>query len=84
MSNLTRSVANLEENLRVTEEDKQSLLGDVSSARELCSRLEASKESVNRQLAAAELDKEQVGGGGSGRGGSESGGSERGGRNGME
>ncbi|GFS26865.1 centrosomal protein of 135 kDa-like [Elysia marginata] len=60
VSNLTRSVANLEENLRVTEEDKQELLSDVSAARELCSRLETSKESLNRQLAAAELDKEQL------------------------
>ena len=60
VSNLTRSVATLEENLRVTEDDKQELLSDVSAARELCSRLETSKESLNRQLAAAELDKEQV------------------------
>ena len=60
VSNLTRSVATLEENLRVTEDDKQELLSDMSAARELCSRMETSKESLNRQLAAAELDKEQV------------------------
>ncbi|BFZ24412.1 hypothetical protein BsWGS_27451 [Bradybaena similaris] len=60
VSNLTRSVANLEENLRATEEDKQLLLSDVSTAREICSRLETSKESLNRQLSAAELDKEQL------------------------
>ena len=60
VSNLTRSVATLEENLRVTEDDKQELLSDMSAARELCSHLETSKESLNRQLAAAELDKEQV------------------------
>ncbi|XP_059152466.1 centrosomal protein of 135 kDa-like isoform X1 [Physella acuta] len=60
VSNLTRSVAHLEENLRVTEEDKQELLADLSAARELCSRLETSKENMNRQLTASELDKEQL------------------------
>ncbi|CAL1543301.1 unnamed protein product [Lymnaea stagnalis] len=60
VSNLTRSVAHLEENLRVTEDDKQELLADLSAARELCSRLETSKENLNRQLAASELDKEHL------------------------
>uniref|UniRef100_A0A2C9M276 Uncharacterized protein n=1 Tax=Biomphalaria glabrata TaxID=6526 RepID=A0A2C9M276_BIOGL len=60
VSNLTRSVAHLEENLRVTEDDKQELLSDVSAARELCSRLETSKENLNRQLATIEMDKEQL------------------------
>ncbi|CAG5129994.1 unnamed protein product [Candidula unifasciata] len=60
VSNLTRSVANLEENLRVTEDEKQMLLSDMSTAKEICSRLETSKESLNRQLSAAELDKEQL------------------------
>jgi len=60
VSNLTRSVANLEENLRVTEDDKQALISDVGAARELCSRLETSKESINRALSATELDKEQL------------------------
>ena len=60
VSNLTRSVATLEEGLRQTEEDKQNLLADLTAVREMCSRLEGTKESLQRQLTAASLDKEQV------------------------
>ncbi|XP_055958999.1 testis-specific gene 10 protein isoform X2 [Patella vulgata] len=60
VSNLTRSVANLEENLRQTEEDKQNLFADMTAVRELCSRLEGSKETLQRQLTASNLDKEQL------------------------
>ncbi|ESP00072.1 hypothetical protein LOTGIDRAFT_67690, partial [Lottia gigantea] len=59
VSNLTRSVGNLEENLRQTEEDKQNLFADMTAVRELCSRLEGSKETLQRQLTATNLDKEQ-------------------------
>ncbi|KAJ8298507.1 hypothetical protein KUTeg_025038 [Tegillarca granosa] len=60
VSNLTRSVAHLEENFRKTEEDKQNLLADVTAVRELCAKLEGSKESLQRQLTSSALDKEQM------------------------
>lgn len=60
VSNLTRSVGNLEEAMRQTEEDKQNLLEDLSAVRELCAKLEVTKESIQRQLTSTSLDKEQV------------------------
>lgn len=60
VSNLTRSVANLEDNLRQTDDDKNTLLSDLTAVRELCSRLEGTKESLQRQLTALTIDKEQV------------------------
>lgn len=60
VSNLTRSVGNLEEAMRQTEEDKQNLLEDLTAVRELCAKLEATKESIQRQLTSTSLDKEQV------------------------
>lgn len=60
LSNLTRSVANLEDNLRQTDDDKNTLLSDLTAVRELCSRLEGTKESLQRQLTALTIDKEQL------------------------
>ncbi|XP_046325816.2 centrosomal protein of 135 kDa-like isoform X2 [Haliotis rufescens] len=60
LSNLTRSVATLEESLRQTEEDKQNLLADLTAVREMCSRLEGVKETLQRQLTSSSLDKEQL------------------------
>lgn len=60
VSNLTRSVGNLEEAMRQTEEDKHNLLEDLTAVRELCAKLEATKESIQRQLTSTSLDKEQV------------------------
>lgn len=60
VSNLTRSVGNLEEAMRQTEEDKQNLLEDLTAVRELCAKLEATKESIQRQFTSTSLDKEQV------------------------
>ncbi|XP_071126603.1 centrosomal protein of 135 kDa-like isoform X3 [Mytilus edulis] len=60
VSNLTRSVGNLEENLRIVEEEKQNLLVDLTAVRELCAKLEGSKESLQRQLTSASLDREQL------------------------
>lgn len=60
VSNLTRSVGNLEEAMRQTEEDKQNLLEDLTAVRELCAKLEATKESIQRQLTSTSLDKEQL------------------------
>ncbi|XP_060554868.1 centrosomal protein of 135 kDa-like isoform X3 [Ruditapes philippinarum] len=60
VSNLTRCVANLEDNLRQTDDDKNTLLNDLTAVRELCSRLEGTKESLQRQLTALTIDKEQL------------------------
>ncbi|XP_053399484.1 centrosomal protein of 135 kDa-like isoform X2 [Mercenaria mercenaria] len=60
VSNLTRCVANLEDNLRQTDDDKNTLLSDLTAVRELCSRLEGTKESLQRQLTALTIDKEQL------------------------
>lgn len=60
VSNLTRSVGNLEEAMRQTEEDKHNLLEDLTAVRELCAKLEATKESIQRQLTSTSLDKEQM------------------------
>ncbi|KAL4230126.1 hypothetical protein ACF0H5_010511 [Mactra antiquata] len=60
VSNLTRCVANLEDNLRQTDDDKNTLLSDLTAVRELCSRLEGTKESLQRQLTACTIDKEQL------------------------
>ena len=57
---MTRSVGHLEENLRQLEEEKQNLLVDLTAVRELCAKLEGSKESLQRQLTSSALDREQV------------------------
>ncbi|XP_052794849.1 centrosomal protein of 135 kDa-like isoform X3 [Mya arenaria] len=60
VSNLTRCLANLEDNLRQTDDDKNTLLSDLTAVRELCSRLEGTKESLQRQLTALTIDKESL------------------------
>ncbi|XP_052276552.1 centrosomal protein of 135 kDa-like isoform X1 [Dreissena polymorpha] len=60
VSNLTRCVANLEDNLRQTDDDKNTLLSDLTAVRELCSRLEGTKESLQRQMTALTIDKEHL------------------------
>lgn len=60
VSNLTRTLSNLEENLQQCEDDKKTLSHDISSVRDLCCRLEASKESLQRQLNAISVEKEQL------------------------
>lgn len=60
VSQLTRNVSQLEDSLRHAEDEKQSMLQDLAAVRDLCTRLEANKESLQRQLTASMLDKEQV------------------------
>jgi len=60
MSNSQRTIASLEELLRNVEEEKHSLTLDLSAARDLCSRLESSKDSLQRQLVSKALDQEKV------------------------
>ncbi|XP_064608998.1 centrosomal protein of 135 kDa-like [Liolophura sinensis] len=60
LSQLTRNVSQLEDSLRHAEDEKQSMLQDLAAVRDLCTRLEANKESLQRQLTASMLDKEQL------------------------
>ena len=61
VSSFTQSIANLEENLRCVEEEKHQLLQDLSAVRDLCAKLEATKDSLQRQLTSKSLDHEKVG-----------------------
>ena len=60
MSNLTKSVASLEEALRHMEDEKHNLLMDISAIRDLCARLETDKSGLQRQLMTKSLDQEKV------------------------
>jgi len=60
MSNSQRTIANLEELLRNVETEKHNLMLDLTAARDLCSSLESSKDSLQRQLVSKALDQEKV------------------------
>ena len=60
VSQLTRSVANLEEQLRLAEDERQGLLQDLTAVRDLCARLESTKDALQRQLTSKSLDHEKV------------------------
>lgn len=60
VSSLTKSIAHLEENLRLAEDDKHNLITDLSAVRDLCAKIEATKDSLQRQLTAKTLDHEKV------------------------
>ena len=61
VSRLTKCVADLEGGLRVAEQEKLGLVQDLSAVRDLCARLEASKDSMQRQLTTKSLEQEKVG-----------------------
>ena len=60
VSSLTRSLANLEESLRQLQDEKESLVQDLSAVRDLCVKLENTKEAMSRQLTTRNIDTEQV------------------------
>ncbi|XP_013412187.1 centrosomal protein of 135 kDa-like, partial [Lingula anatina] len=60
VSSLTRSVSQLEDNLRVTEDERLSVQQDLAAVRDLCAKLEATKDSLQRQLTGKTLDQEQL------------------------
>ncbi|XP_048589122.1 centrosomal protein of 135 kDa-like isoform X2 [Nematostella vectensis] len=60
VSGLTRSMAQMEEQLRQANEDRESLLQDIAAVRELCMKLDQTRESLSRQLAAKSMDQEQL------------------------
>ncbi|XP_019624383.1 PREDICTED: centrosomal protein of 135 kDa-like [Branchiostoma belcheri] len=60
VSNLTVSLQNLEEDLRQVEEEKGALSTDLSSVRDLCVKLDTTKEGLSRQLTQKSVDSEQA------------------------
>lgn len=60
VSSLTRSLAQMEEQVRLANEDRESMMQDLSAVRELCMKLDQTRESLSRQLAAKSLDHDQM------------------------
>ncbi|XP_068124292.1 testis-specific gene 10 protein isoform X3 [Hyperolius riggenbachi] len=60
ISNLTKSVARMEEELRQIKAEKSSALSDLATTRELCVKLDSGKEMINRQLCAKTQDLERL------------------------
>ena len=60
VSDLTKSLASVEGEVRRLENERHNLLQDVTAVRELCNRLEAGKDQLARQLTATSLDCEKV------------------------
>ncbi|XP_068042883.1 centrosomal protein of 135 kDa isoform X2 [Anomalospiza imberbis] len=60
ISSITKNMSRLEEDLKRENQDKASVLADLASVRELCVKLEASKELLARQLTSKSMDYERV------------------------
>ncbi|XP_066287957.1 centrosomal protein of 135 kDa-like isoform X2 [Branchiostoma lanceolatum] len=60
VSNLTVSMQTLEEDIRQVEEEKGALGTDLSSVRDLCVKLDTTKEALSRQLTQKSVDSEQA------------------------
>ncbi|XP_066041868.1 centrosomal protein of 135 kDa [Chamaea fasciata] len=60
ISSITKNMSRLEEDLKRENQDKAAVLADLTSVRELCVKLEASKELVARQLTSKSMDFERV------------------------
>ena len=60
MNSMTKTVATLEDSVRGGDNDKHTLMQDLSAVRDLCTQLEATKDSLQRQLTGATLDREKV------------------------
>lgn len=60
VSSLVRGMSRLEEELHKAQEEKAALLADLASVRELCVKLDSSKELTARQLTSRSMDLERV------------------------
>lgn len=60
VSSLMRATSRLEDELQAARVEKASVLADLASVRELCVKLDSSKELTTRQLAAKSMELERV------------------------
>uniref|UniRef100_A0A8C5LVC5 Centrosomal protein of 135 kDa n=1 Tax=Leptobrachium leishanense TaxID=445787 RepID=A0A8C5LVC5_9ANUR len=60
VSSMAKSVSKLEDKLRFEQNEKDSILSDLSSVRELCVKLDSNKEHLSRQLTARNMEHERV------------------------
>ncbi len=60
VAQLTGAVAAQEEASRRLQAEKHGVVQDLSAVRDLCTKLEATKDSLQRQLTARTLDQEKV------------------------
>ena len=58
---MAKAMSQLEEELRRHESEKATMLGDVSSLRELCIKLDSGKDVMTQQLNSKSLELERVG-----------------------
>ncbi|CAD5116285.1 DgyrCDS5192 [Dimorphilus gyrociliatus] len=61
VSHLSKSVGHLEECVRQAENDKRAMSSDLAAVRELCAKLELSKDQLQRQLAGLESQRDVFG-----------------------
>ncbi|KAJ8277097.1 hypothetical protein GJAV_G00071440 [Gymnothorax javanicus] len=59
-SSLVRSLSRLEEQLQLANQERDSALADMASVRELCVKLDSSKEMTSRQLTSKSMELERV------------------------
>lgn len=57
---MAKSMARMEESLKREQEEKSTMSVDVSSVRDLCVKLESSKDQLSRQLTSKSLDFDKV------------------------
>lgn len=60
ISSMTKTISKLEEQLRLQLDEKALILSDLASVRELCVKLDSSKEQFSRQLTARNMECERV------------------------
>ncbi|MEE6461966.1 hypothetical protein FKM82_001457 [Ascaphus truei] len=60
ISSMVKTMSKLEEQLRHEQNEKTSILSDLSSVRELCVKLDSSKEHFSRQLTTKNMEHERV------------------------
>ncbi|XP_053314564.1 centrosomal protein of 135 kDa [Spea bombifrons] len=60
ISSMAKAMSKLEEQLRQEQNEKESLLSDLASVRELCVKLDSNKEHFSRQLTARNMENERV------------------------
>lgn len=60
---MAKAMSRLEEELRLLESEKATVLSDLSSLRELCIKLDSGKDLMTQQLNSKSLELERVGAG---------------------